>query len=98
MTLKYAGVSTAIQASMLDGLSKQDTGSLFRNLGDQLAPELRRHIGDVKPKGDPLVDVSGPHLDPVQGMIYVMSMAVLVETDDLPADCPAYEALTLTQP
>lgn len=98
MTVQHAGVSAAVQAKTLDGLGRHELTGLVRDLVDQLEPELRRHIGDVKPKGPPLVNMSGPHSDPLQGLIYVVSLAVPVETDDLPTDCSAREALARTFP
>lgn len=97
MTIQFAGVSTAVQAKTLDGLGRYEITGLFRDLVDQLVPELRRHIGDVKPHGSPLVNVNGPQSDPLQGVIYVVSLAVPVETDDLPTDCSARQALVQRQ-
>lgn len=98
MSVQYAGVSAAVQASTLDGLGRHEITGLFRDLAEQLQPELRRHVGDVGPKATPVVRISGPHSDPLQGRIYVISLAVPVETDDLPTDCSARQALVRDVP
>lgn len=100
MPVKYAGISTQIKAG---DLPRGDAAKAYvRDLAAQLEVAVRKHIGDVRPKGAPMFSMDGPVPDPsvsslaLQGkpeLVYVVTYAVPVELDDLPSDCTAYAAL-----
>lgn len=93
MSVRTAGVSIALNAGEFNALNPADRGTLMREVHAHLETELRKHIADVKPKGQPSFQIDGPNNDPIQGNIYTVTMAVPVETDDLPIDCTAYKAM-----
>lgn len=91
--IRTAGVSIALNADEFNALLPPERASLMRDVHAWLEPALRKHIADVKPQGQPAFQMDGPHSDPVQGIIYTVTLAVPVETDDLPTDCTAYQAM-----
>jgi len=101
MSVKYAGISTQTLAADMP-TDKTAAKAYVRDLAAQLEVAVRKHVGDVKPKGAPMFSMDGPVPDPsvqsvlLQGkpeLVYVFTYAVPVELDDLPVDCTAYAAL-----
>lgn len=102
MSVKHAGLTTMFKAEDLP-TGRDEAKAYIRDLNAQMEVALRRHIGDVKPRGEIIFSLDGPVPDPsvqsvlLQGKpewVYVITLAVPVETDDLPADCTAYLALS----
>lgn len=93
MTTRNAGISAALQAGDLMARTKSEAQAVVNDLHLQMEVALREHIGDVEPKGAPQFSFDGPVNDPLQGAIFVLTLQVPVETDDLPADCTAYAAM-----
>lgn len=102
MTVRMCGLSAMVDAQEFNGLpTNEDRKAYMRDLIAQMEPALRRHIGDAKPKGQPVVSVDGPVPDPSASpllvakptMVYVVTYAAPVDDADLPADCTAYMAL-----
>lgn len=101
MAVKHAGISAQLDATELPP-NREEAKSYVRDLYAQMEVALRRHIGEVKPRGEVIFSMDGPVPDPsvsslaLQGtptLVYVFTLAVPVEMNDLPVDCTAYEAL-----
>lgn len=101
MPVKYAGISAQVKADDFPQ-EREEAKAYVRDLAAQMEVSLRRHVGDVKPRGEVAFSMDGPVDDPshqsllLQGRperVYVFTMAVPVELNDLPVDCTAYEAL-----
>jgi hypothetical protein len=99
--IKHAGISSMFKAEELPA-NREEAKAYIRDLNAQMEVALRKHIGEVKPRGEIIFSLDGPVPDPsvqsvlLQGQpewVYVITLAVPVETDDLPADCTAYAAL-----
>lgn len=86
------GVTVAIPASVVEGVSRHDLADEFKDLAAQAEPGLRRFVGDAPPKGPLSVKIDGPVDDPLQGMIYSLTLAGPFDDADLPPDCDAYLA------
>lgn len=102
MTVRMAGLSTMVDAQEFNELpTNEDRKTYMRDLIAQMEPQLRTHIGDVRPEGQPVVSVDGPVPDPSASkllvakprMVYVVTYACPVDDAKLPADCTAYTAL-----
>lgn len=89
--IQSAGVTIALPAKDFNDLTKAEMGETLREAYALLEVRVREHVGGVTPKGQPAFQMDGPHEDPIQGPIYVVSLAVPIETDDLPPTCTAYE-------
>lgn len=63
-----------------------------RHYQPQLLETLRVHVGGARPHTEPQMNLDGPHSDPIQGPIYVMTAAAWFAPGSLPIDCPAYKA------
>ena len=90
--IQSCGVTVALPGKDFSALDREGKATVLRDAYAMLEQRVREHVGHVKPKGQPTFQVDGPHDDPLQGPIYVVSLAVPVETDDLPPTCTAYEA------
>lgn len=92
MTTIQSGVTAAVKAEDVDGMTREEATSLFRHVAGGLVPLLEKHVGGAKPLADPAVNIQGPENDTFQGWIYAVSLAAPFDTDDLPSDCTAYAA------
>jgi hypothetical protein len=98
--IKHAGVSTQVLAEDMP-TDREMAKGYVRDLYQQMEVALRKHIGEVKPRGELIFTMDGPVNDPSWSVImatkpdlvYVFTCAVPVEMNDLPADCTAYHAL-----
>lgn len=104
--IRYAGVSTMLRAADMSVLDRPNQAAMVRDAVAQMEPALRVYIGDVGPKGEPMLNVDGPVLDPSKSSlalegapeyVYVLTYAVPVELDELPAHCGAYRDLRAPQ-
>lgn len=84
------GVTVAVPAKYVDGLSPADLQVEVQALGEQAQPALRHYVGGTIPQGPVAVDWAGPVDDPIQGGIYALSLAAPFDADQLPVDCQAY--------
>jgi hypothetical protein len=101
MPIKHAGISAQTMAEDMPR-DREEAKRYVRDLYQQMEVALRKHIGEVKPRGEVIFSMDGPAPDPsvsslaLQGkpeLVYVFTCAVPVEMNDLPADCTAYHAL-----
>jgi hypothetical protein len=91
------GVSIAIplkEAQHDDGRpwSEGDWQDFIRHAQPEMLDKLRRHVGGGLPTTEPALQVDGPHPDPIQGPVYVMTVSAWFYPHSLPADCTAYQA------
>lgn len=87
---RFIGVSSAIRNDQIDGLTDPEQDELIKRESNRLEGELREFVGLAVPRGDLVFNVTGPHEDPIQGRIWVHTMAGHFALDELPANCPAY--------
>ena len=92
------GVSVAIPAKeTLDpdtgrAWSQADWQTFIRASQPQLLEKLREHVGGTRFQTEPGLSLDGPHMDLVQGPIYVLTVSAWFNPHALPVDCPAYRA------
>lgn len=87
------GVSVALPlAEMGSAWDRDDWAEAIRIYQPEMLDMFRRHIGGVQPATMPTMTVDGPHDDPLQGLIYVMTCGAWVDPTRLPPDCTAYIA------
>lgn len=86
------GVSVALPAKETQGWTGEDWQDAIRTYQPELLDMLRRHVGGAQPKTEPTLNVDGPHSDPLQGLLYVLTVSAWFNPLELPPDCPAYIA------
>lgn len=91
------GVSVAIplrETTYDDGTTwdQDDWANAVRYYQPQMLEMLRAHVGGARFQTEPQLSVDGPHSDPLQGVLYVMTCAAWFAPGSLPVDCPAYKA------
>ena len=86
------GVSVALPLKETLDWSEQDWRDALREYQPQLLDQLRKHVGGARFQTEPQLNVDGPHPDPLQGPIYVMTCAAWFAPQALPVDCTAYQA------
>jgi hypothetical protein len=91
MKVQSIGVTTAVRASEYAAMGRDEAKSWTKDAFRYLEVELRAYTGDATPVGAPTFQIDGPHDDPLQGMIMVMSVAAPYDVDTLPVTCKAYE-------
>lgn len=72
--------------------SQEEWREFLRVSQPQLLDMLRKHVGGARFQTEPQFNLDGPHPDPLQGPIYVMTAAAWFRPEDLAVDCPAYLA------
>ena len=92
-----AGVSIALPLMMVshdDGQqwNQEEWRAFVQHSQLQMLEMLRIHVGGVRPVTEPQFSLDGPHSDPIQGTIYVMTAAAWINPLELPVDCGAYRA------
>lgn len=91
------GVSIALPISELtydDGTvwDQADWENAVAHYQPQLLAMLKHHVGGARPQTEPQVFVDGPHSDPLQGLLYVMTCSAWFIPAALSVDCTAYKA------
>lgn len=86
------GVSVALPLKEVEDWDRADWVSAIRHYQPELLSMLRNHVGGTQPATEPQLNVDGPHADPLQGQLYVMTVAAWFSPASLPPDCPAYVA------
>lgn len=89
---ELAGVSVALPLKEVADWDQADWQTAVRHYQPEMLEMLRIHTGGARPQTMPQVNVDGPHRDPLQGVLYVMTVAAWFRPGDLPPDCPAYVA------
>jgi hypothetical protein len=72
--------------------SQQDWRDFIREAQPQMLDRLRQHVGGARFVAEPQMNVDGPHSDPLQGPIYVLTIAAWFHPASLSADCTAARA------
>lgn len=90
MTVRLMGVSSSVRDWEVARMTDAAQDDMIRRESARLEAELQAFVGGARPKGDLIFTVRGPHSDPIQGNIHIHTMAGHFDTDDLPAQCPAY--------
>lgn len=84
------GVSKAVKEADVYLLSDNDQDLFIRQVGDALTQDLRKFTADAMPLSEHVFQVTGPHQDPLQGLIHVHTLTAQYDLDALPADSDAY--------
>ncbi len=92
---KAMGVTIALDAETAGWWEADEWAEAVRHYQPQLLEALRRYVGGARPQTVPQAYVDGPHSDPIQGTLYVMTCYAFFIPADLPADCDAYLAEAL---
>jgi hypothetical protein len=95
---ELAGVSVALPLKEVQDWTQEDWSDAVRNYQPEMLEMLRRHVGDARPRTMPQLTVDGPHSDPLQGLLYVMTCAAWFKPEDFPPDSPAYVARAQGRP
>ena len=69
-------------------LSDREQDEFIKEVAQAMSREFRERTKDTPPLGDATFWVTGPHNDPIQGLIHVHNLAVWVDLDRMPADAP----------
>lgn len=93
----FAGVTVALpqmQVQHDDGTpwDQEEWRAFVQYAQPQMLEMLRVHVGGAPPAAEPQFSLDGPHSDPIQGTLYVMTAGAWVNPLSLPVDCPAYRA------
>lgn len=72
--------------------SEETWRDFIRESQPQLLDMLKKHVGGARFTTEPQVHLDGPHSDPLQGPIYVLTAAAWFHPTALPVNCPAYVA------
>lgn len=87
--LEWAGITFAIRASDVSDLAvrggEQAVRDYFRETGAAALEHLRESVGGIPLRSEPIVNIAGPEADPLQGMIYALSVSAQVDVEELPA-------------
>lgn len=85
------GVTSAIKMADVRDMGGDAAQDMFiREAAKDLEQKLHRFVGGARPRGEFVFQVTGPHDDPIQGLIYVHTLAAPFDLDRLPTDCDAY--------
>lgn len=99
----FAGVSIALpfmQVQHDDGTpwDQEEWRAFVQYAQPQMLEMLRVHVGGATPHAEPQFSLDGPHVDPIQGPLYVMTAGAWVNPLELPVDCLAYRAHHAPEP
>lgn len=86
--LEWAGASFSMPAADVEAVKAEGREALrsyVRDAGQQALEHLRSATGGILLRSEPIVRFDGPTDDPLQGWIYVLSIAAQVDVDELPA-------------
>lgn len=84
------GVSKSVKDSDVAGLTDDAQDQYIAQVLKACASDLHRLVGGALPLSDFAASVTGPHDDPIQGMIHVHTVAAQFDLDQLPPECDAY--------
>lgn len=69
-------------------LSDADQDVFIREVAQGMARDMRERTKDAVPLGDAVFQVTGPHRDPIQGVIHVHTIAAWFDLDRMATDAP----------
>lgn len=98
MRPEMIGVTMAVKDFEVAGLSDADQDAYQHHVlwgPDGCADRLGRFVGAVRPLSELVASVTGPHNDPIQGMIHAHTVAGKFDLDTLPTDSDAYRVHVL---
>lgn len=84
------GVSMSVKDSDVAGLSDALQDQFIAEVAENLTRQLRKMVLDTRPRSDFRFWVTGPHNDPLQGMIHVHHLVAKFDLDQLPTESDAY--------
>lgn len=68
-------------------LTDAEQDHFIREVNDAMVQEMRQRTKDARPEGGTFsLWVTGPHNDPIQGVVHVHHIAAWYDLDTLPAD------------
>lgn len=89
--VRLLGVSSTITLHDVKGMTEPEQDAFITEVAKDMQNRLRDMVAGRQPaKGTDLVfQVTGPHSDPLQGTIWVHTLAGHFDLDDLPPECEA---------
>lgn len=90
MRAQLIGVSATVREDQINHLTPRAQDEFIREVGQHLEQELRKFTNDARPLGDLAFQVTGPHLDPIQGRCHVHTLAGNFDLDTLSPESAAY--------
>lgn len=89
--VRMVGVSNTIGLHDVQGMTDPEQDEFIKEVATGLHNRLRDMVANGRPaKGTDLVfQVTGPHQDPLQGTIWVHTLAGHFDLDALPVECEA---------
>lgn len=88
--VRLMGVSKSVRHDQIRDLSDAEQDDLIREIGNLLEVELREFVKGAPHVGDLVYEVQGPYDDPLQGKVYVHTMAGNFDLDRLDHSSQAY--------
>lgn len=95
---QFIGVSSTIRENQINHLSDPEQDELIKQEGRRLEGELRTFVQDLPPLSEVVFTVEGPKHDPLQGKVWVHTMAAFFDLDRLAPESPAYLTHVVNQP
>ena len=85
------GVTKAVQAADLAGMTPNDRALFARMVSEALAEDLKQMVKGARPRSDFRFQVQDAVDDPIQGVIVPMTLQADWALDDLDSDSTAYQ-------
>lgn len=88
--IRLVGVSSTIKLDdVQDMASDRDQDDFIKEVAADLEKKLRDMVADARPVSPLAFQVTGPHTDPIQGVIWVHTLTGQFDLDLLPPTCEA---------
>ena len=78
----------AVKEFDVRNLSDREQDEFIKEVAQSMARDFRERTKDTPALGDAKFWVTGPHNDPIQGLVHVHNLAVWVDLDAMPHDAP----------
>lgn len=80
----------SVRESDVYALSDRDQDEFIKEVAQGMGREMRERTKDAIPLSEVVFQVTGPHNDPIQGLIHVHTMACWFDLDKMARDAPFY--------
>lgn len=91
MRPELIGVSKTVKDFDVNTLTDDEQDQFIQEVLKGCAEDLRRLVMDARPLSEFVATVTGPHNDPIQGMIHVHTVAAHFDLDTLDTNSDAYQ-------
>lgn len=80
----------AVKEFDVRGLTDREQDEFIKTVAEKMTAEMRARVKDAPAVSDVSFLITGPHNDPLQGLIHVHQIACWFDLDDMPRDAPFY--------